>query len=125
MRLNSGALKRRASGLLLIALGVLALSVPLAIGRWSLVILGIPLLALSVTEAYAAFKSPRCAEASAYLSSVLAMLAGNLLLLSSALVVSRWTASRRRRQAGSILTGNEPRSDWRLPLSETHARTKR
>jgi uncharacterized membrane protein HdeD (DUF308 family) len=70
MRLNSGGLKRRASGLLLIALGVLALSAPLAIGRWSLVILGIPLLALSVTEAYAAFKSLRRAEASAYLPSV-------------------------------------------------------
>jgi Calcineurin-like phosphoesterase/Short repeat of unknown function (DUF308) len=88
MRLNSGALKKRASGLLLVALGVLALSAPLAIGRWSLVLLGIPLLALSMTEAYAAFKSPRRAEASAYLPSVLAMLAGNLLLMSSALVVS-------------------------------------
>ena len=69
--------------MLLIALGVFALSAPLMIGRWSLAILGIPLLALSVTSL-----APRCAEASAYLPSVLAMLAGNLLLLSSALVVS-------------------------------------
>ena len=39
-------------------------------------------------EAYAAFTSPRWAELSAYLPSVLAMLAGNVLLLSSALVLS-------------------------------------
>ena len=49
--------------------------------------MGIPLIALSVMEAYAAFTSPRRAEASAYLPSLLAMLAGNVLLLSSALVL--------------------------------------
>jgi hypothetical protein len=70
------------------ALGALALSAPVVAGRWSLAILGIPLMALSVTEAYAAFVSPRRAEASAYLPSLLAMLAGNVLLLSSALVLS-------------------------------------
>jgi uncharacterized membrane protein HdeD (DUF308 family) len=88
MALPSGALKRRVAGVLLVALGVFALSAPFAVGRWSLAILGIPLIALSVVEAYAAFTSPRRAEMSAYLPSVLAMLAGNLLLLSSALVVS-------------------------------------
>ena len=82
------ALGRRAAGLLLIALGVLALSAPLAAGRWSLALLAIPLMALSLIEAYLAFKSPRWTELSAYLPSVLAMLAGNLLLLSSALVLS-------------------------------------
>ena len=45
-------------------------------------------MALSLAEAYAAFTSPRWAELSAYLPSVLAMLAGNVLLLSSALVLS-------------------------------------
>jgi hypothetical protein len=45
-------------------------------------------LALSVAEAHAAFTSTRRAEVSAYLPSVLAMLAGNLLLLSSAVVFS-------------------------------------
>ena len=43
---------------------------------------------LSVAEAHAAFTSPRRADASAYLPSLLALLAGNLLLLSSALVLS-------------------------------------
>ena len=66
---------------------MLALSAPLAAGRWSLAILGIPLIVLSVAEAYAAFVSPQRAEASAYLPSLLAMLLGNILLLSSALVL--------------------------------------
>src|SRR5215470_5833460 len=83
----SRILKRRIAGGLLIALGVSALSAPLATGRWSLAIMGIPLIALSVVEAYAAFTSPRRAQPSAYLTSLLAMLAGNVLLLSSALVL--------------------------------------
>jgi uncharacterized membrane protein HdeD (DUF308 family) len=86
MRPSSGALGKRVTGVLLIVLGVFALSAPLAAGRWSLAILGIPLIALSVAEAYAAFGSPQRAEASAYLPSLLAMLAGNILLLSTALV---------------------------------------
>ncbi len=45
-------------------------------------------MALSVAEGYATFTSARRAEVSAYVPSVLAMLAGNLLLLSSALVIS-------------------------------------
>ena len=70
------------------ALGAFALIAPMAAGRWSLAILGIPLMALSVAEAYATFASPRRADASAYLPCLLAMLAGNLLLLSSTLVLS-------------------------------------
>src|SRR6516164_9975772 len=81
-------LKRRAVGLLLTALGVVALTAPLAVGQWSLALLGIPLMALSVAEAYSAFTSTRRTEIAAYLPSVLAMLAGNLLLLSSALVLN-------------------------------------
>jgi hypothetical protein len=46
------------------------------------------LIGLSVAEAYSAFTSTRRAEIAAYLPSVLAMLAGNLLLLSSALVLN-------------------------------------
>ena len=82
------ALIKRATGVALIVLGVVALSAPLAVGHWSLALLGVPLLALSVAEAYAAFTSPQRTRPSAYLPSVLAVLAGNLLLISSALVVS-------------------------------------
>src|SRR5262245_39102805 len=88
MALVFKALKKRVTGTLLIALGAFALSAPLAVGQWSLALLGIPLMVLSVTEAYAAFISPRRTEVSAYVPSVLAMFAGNLLLLSSALVVN-------------------------------------
>jgi len=84
----SGVWRERVAGALLMALGAFALAAPVAAGRWSLAILGIPLIVLSVAEAYAAFTSPRRADASAYLPCLLALLAGNLLLLSSALVVS-------------------------------------
>jgi uncharacterized membrane protein HdeD (DUF308 family) len=84
----SRQLSKRIAGILLMVLGGLALSAPLSAGRWSLAILGIPLILLSVVEAYAAFASPRRAEASMYVSSLLAMLAGNVLLLSSALVLN-------------------------------------
>src|SRR5258707_4682691 len=82
----SGVIKKRIAGALLIALGVLALTTPLVAGRWSLAVLGLPLIAMGIAEAYIAFKSPRGTEASAYLPSALAFLAGNLLLLSPALV---------------------------------------
>jgi hypothetical protein len=88
MQLLAIALKKRLVGVLVMALGAFAFSAPLVLGRWSLAILGIPLIALSVAEAYAAFNSPRRDQVSAYLLSLLAMLAGNLLLLSSALVLS-------------------------------------
>ena len=88
MRPNSKALKQRTAGVLLLVLGALAFSAPLVVGQWSLALLGLPLLALSATEAYAAFRSTRRAEISAYVPSVLAMLAGNMLLLSSSLVLN-------------------------------------
>jgi hypothetical protein len=85
---SAGILRKRVAGALLMALGAFALAAPMAAGRWSLAILGIPLIVLSVVEAYATFTSPRRAEARAYLPCLLALLAGNLLLLSSALVLS-------------------------------------
>jgi uncharacterized membrane protein HdeD (DUF308 family) len=88
VQLNSKALKQRAAGILLTVLGALAFSAPLVVGQWSLALLGLPLLVLSATEAYAAFKSTRRADISAYVPSLLALLAGNLLLLSSNLVLN-------------------------------------
>ena len=70
------------------ALGGLALFAPLSAGRWSLAVLGIPLILLSIGEAYAVFSSPQRAQARRYVPSLLAMLAGNVLLLSSALVLN-------------------------------------
>jgi uncharacterized membrane protein HdeD (DUF308 family) len=84
---TSGAIKKRIAGAFLIALGMFALTTPLIAGQWSLAILGLPLIATGMAEAYAAFTSPRSTEASAYLPGVLAFLAGNVLLLSSALVL--------------------------------------
>jgi len=82
-----GVIRKRIAGALLIALGVFALTTPLIAGQWSLAILGLPLIAKGVAEAYVAFTSPRGAEPSVYLPSALSFLAGNLLLLSSALVL--------------------------------------
>ena len=82
----SGVIKKRIAGALLIAFGICALTTPFLAGRWSLAILGLPLIAVGIAEAYNAFTSPRATEASAYLSGALAFLAGNVLLLSSALV---------------------------------------
>jgi uncharacterized membrane protein HdeD (DUF308 family) len=120
MRLYSEALKQRTMGVLLMVLGVLAFSAPLVVGRWSVALLGLPLLALGAAEAYAAFRSTRRAEISAYVPSVLAILAGNLLLLSSKLVldglvillfaillfdgVSKIVASSRRSSSGRLPT---------------------
>jgi len=69
------------------AFGAFALTAPVAVGQWSLALLGLPLVALSVAEAYLAFTSARRTDISAYVPSALALLAGNLLLLSSALVL--------------------------------------
>jgi len=88
MSLYFKASRKRITGVLLIALGVFALSAPLATGTWSVAILGLPLIALSAVEAYAVFASPRRGKLSAYLPSLLAMLAGNTLLLSSAFVLT-------------------------------------
>ena len=54
----SEPLKKRIAGVLLMALGVGALSAPLTVGRWSLAALGIPVMVLSVAEAYAALPHP-------------------------------------------------------------------
>ena len=83
---SSGVIKKRVAGALLIAVGVLALSTPFVAGRWSLAILGLPLIAMGIAEAYFAFTSPRGNEASAYLPGAFAFLAGNVLLLSTTLV---------------------------------------
>jgi hypothetical protein len=85
---SSGILRKRVAGALLMVLAAIALAAPMAAGRWSLAILGVPLIALGVAEAYATFTSPQRANARAYLPALLAVLAGNLLLLSSALVLS-------------------------------------
>ena len=87
MPANLESIKKRFAGAFLIGLGVVALTTPLVAGRWSLALLGIPLIAMGIAEAYAAFTSPRGSEASAYLPGVLALLAGNVLLLSSALAL--------------------------------------
>ena len=63
----SGLLRQRVAGTLLMAVGAFALAAPVAAGKWSLAILGIPLIVLSAAEAYSAFTSPRRAEPSAYL----------------------------------------------------------
>jgi Short repeat of unknown function (DUF308) len=105
LQLSSGGLHARVAGALLMVLGACALSAPFAVGRWSLTLLGIPLIVLSLGEAYATFMSPRRARASAYLPSALAMLAGNLLLAASASVWpsgARLPRSARRRRGGEI-----------------------
>ena len=83
-----GNISGRVAGLALMTVGAFALVAPLLVGRWSLAILGIPLIALSLAEAYAAFRSPNRTKLSAYLPSMLALGAGNLLLLSSSLVLN-------------------------------------
>jgi hypothetical protein len=70
------------------ALGAVALFVPLAAGRWSLSLLAVTLFASSVVQAYGALTSPQRVTASAYLPSLLTMLAGLLLFFSSALVIN-------------------------------------
>ena len=70
------------------AFGAVALFVPLAAGRWSLSLLAVPLFASSVVQAYGALTSPQRVTASAYLPSLLTMLAGLLLFFSSALVIN-------------------------------------
>ena len=81
----SGVLFKRAAGALLVVLGVIALTAPLATGRWSLAFLGVCLIVLGLVEAYAAFASSKRSEVTTYLPSILAILAGNILLLSASL----------------------------------------
>ena len=69
----------------MVVLGVIALTAPLATGRWSLAFLGVCLIVLGLVEAYAAFASSKRSEVTTYLPSILAILAGNILLLSASL----------------------------------------
>ncbi len=78
---------RRLEGGALILWGALALYAPLATGAWSLALLAVPLLVLSVAEARAAFASPRRGEIMAYLPSLLALLAAVVVFFGPALVV--------------------------------------
>jgi uncharacterized membrane protein HdeD (DUF308 family) len=80
-------IRTRITGALLMALGIVALLMPQVAGRWSLAILGVLLVGVGIAETYAAFKSGRSGEASSYLEGLLALLAGTVLLLSSALVL--------------------------------------
>jgi uncharacterized membrane protein HdeD (DUF308 family) len=112
----SEPLKKRIAGVLLMALGVGALSAPLTVGRWSLAALGIPLLVLSVAEAYAAFRSPQRDNIGAYLPSVLALLAGNLLILSSALVLSGLQGLPQRRRRAFPHPPRRRRRNWGFQL---------
>jgi uncharacterized membrane protein HdeD (DUF308 family) len=79
---------RRLEGGALILWGALALYAPLATGAWSLALLAVPLLVLSVAEARAAFASPRRGEVLAYLPSLLALLAAVVVFFGPALVAS-------------------------------------
>jgi uncharacterized membrane protein HdeD (DUF308 family) len=88
MSFVSAKYRERLTGGALIALAVLAIGAPMATGEWSLALLGVPLLALSLAEARAAFASPRRAQASAYLPSLLALLAGIVVFHSPTLVLS-------------------------------------
>src|SRR5215472_17212561 len=47
---SGGVLRKRVAGALLMALGAFALATPVAAGRWSLAILRIPLIVLSVRQ---------------------------------------------------------------------------
>ena len=83
------------------AFGAVALFVPLAAGRWSLSLLAVPLFASSVVQAYGALTSPERVTASAYLPSLLRMLAGLLLFFSSALVINGRTTHWNSRRVAS------------------------
>ena len=115
MAFTLGRFRKRLEGGALIALGALAFYAPLATGEWSLALLGIPLVLLSVAEARAAFASPRRAQVSAYLPSCLALLAGVVVFFGPALVLSGFlvilTASFVIDGAGKIVTavrGEQP-----------------
>jgi uncharacterized membrane protein HdeD (DUF308 family) len=80
-------IRTRVTGALLMGLGIIALLMPQVAGRWSLAILGVVLVGVGIAETYAAFRSGRSGEASSYLEGLFALLAGTVLLLSSALVL--------------------------------------
>lgn len=71
------------------ALGVLALTAPLAAGTWSLQFLGLFPLAIAVINLYGTLASPQMrTKPEAYASSILAAAASLLLLISPSLVAS-------------------------------------
>ena len=82
-------LTRVVVGIGLIAIGVLALAAPFAVGTWSLQFLGLPMLAVVMADLYATITSPllRTRPAS-YVTSILATAAALVLYLSPSLVAS-------------------------------------
>jgi hypothetical protein len=77
------------AGVGLIAIGVLALAAPFAVGTWSLQFLGLPMLAVGMADLYATITNPylRTRPAS-YFTSILATVAALVLYLSPSLVAS-------------------------------------
>ena len=85
----SAHLTRMTVGIGLIAIGVLALTAPFAVGTWSLQFLGLPMLAVAIAELYTTVTSPllRTRPAS-YVTGILATAAALVLYLSPSLVAS-------------------------------------
>src|SRR5262245_19365233 len=81
------SIRSRLVGAAMIALGVFAFFAPILTGEWSLALLGVPLVALSVAEARATFASSQRSKLTAYLPSLLAMFAGVVVFHSPALVL--------------------------------------
>ena len=89
MRRWSGHLTRVTVGIGLIAIGVLALAAPFAVGTWSLQFLGLPMLAVAMADLYATITSPRLrTRPASYATSILATAAALVLYLSPSLVAS-------------------------------------
>src|SRR5262245_3641333 len=80
-------IRTRVTGAVLMTLGIIALLMPQVAGRWSIGLLGVLSVGVGIAETYAAFRSGRSGEASSYLEGLFALLAGTVLLLSSALVL--------------------------------------
>jgi len=76
-------------GIGLIAIGVLALAAPFAVGTWSLQFLSLPMLAVAVADLYATLTSPQLrTRPASYITSILATAAALVLYLSPSLVAS-------------------------------------
>lgn len=89
MRHWSAHLTRVTVGIGLIAIGVLALAAPFAVGTWSLQFLGLPMLAVAMADLYATITSPRLrTRPASYVTSILATAAALVLYLSPSLVAS-------------------------------------
>jgi uncharacterized membrane protein HdeD (DUF308 family) len=81
------SLRSRLVGAALIALGAFAFFAPVFTGEWSLSLLAVPLVVLSVAEARATFRSAQRTDVTAYLPSLLALFAGVVVFHSPALVL--------------------------------------